>query len=345
MPRPTVKDQQMANILVLVVKRVGEILVTTPSIRALRKAYPKAEITVVVDESYHDVLAGNPHLNHIFLLDPRDSPLAFLKKAFALRNKKFDITIDYLANPRSAIISLLSGAPIRIGLNKRYRRVAYNQYIPSYPDVTPYIADHRINAIRALGKQSDGPEMDFFIDDEALARGRQILAQHGIGEGKPYITVSPVSLVTSKLWSFESYAKVVDYLLLVKKQKVVLVCGPGEIHFLEKVQSHMEDEPTALIEFHQLKVLGYVLQQGAFHVGNDGGIKHLASAVDTPTITIFGPGPGKEWNEYRDPRHVVLQKEISCRKYRCDRDCPHLYKCLDLVEFQDVKQAIDSFLS
>ncbi len=337
--------KNVSNILVLILKRVGEILVTTPAIRSLRKAYPNAKITVVIDKDYEDVLSGNPNIDKLFLLYSNGSIKNLLKSALILRSEKYDITIDFLANPRSAFITMLVRSPIRIGLKKRIRRIAYNYVIRPFPDVTSYIAGYRLNALRLLNKKTDGTFTDFFITEQAEQVGKEILIKNGIREDDIFITISPVSLQKYKLWSFENYAKVADYILEKHSYKVVLVCGPAEFNFLEKVKSYMKYQPAAMIDFNQLKVFGYVLKRSILHLSNDGGIKHLASAVRTPTITIFGHVNAKRWNEENDPLHIALCKNIDCRKFRCYRNCKYNFSCLNLIEFQDVKRSIDLLLN
>lgn len=150
------------RVLVLVVKRVGEILVTTPLIRALKKAYPHGEITVVVDQGYEEILAGNPYVHRVFTLDPRDSPVAFLRKSVKLARIKFDVTVDVLANPRTAFISLISGAPLRFGPNRRIRKWAYNRTLPSSGESSAYIVDQRLSVVKELIGETDGVGLDIF---------------------------------------------------------------------------------------------------------------------------------------------------------------------------------------
>lgn len=107
----------------------------------------------------------------------------------------------------------------------------------------------------------------------------------------------------------------------------------------------MKYQPAAMIEFDQLKVFGYVLKRSILHLSNDGGIKYIASAVRTPTVTIFSHGNAKSCNEENDPLHIALWKKIDCKKFRCYRNCKYNFNCLKLIEFQDVKRSIDLLLN
>ncbi|MFQ6616065.1 MAG: glycosyltransferase family 9 protein [Fidelibacterota bacterium] len=317
---------------------------TTPLIRALKKAYPRGEITAVVDGGYEEVLVGNPYVDRVFTLDPEDSPFAFMGKTFRLARMDFDVTVDVLANPRSALISLFSGAPIRFGPDRRIRKWAYNRSLPSSRESSGYIADERLSVARELADETDGTDLDIFVDDPSRKKGDDLLADNGIVPEDGFVTVAPVSLRRWKLWPSEDYARVADYLIGERRKKVVLVGGPGESHFLESVGRLMRYEADAAIEFDRLKVLAHVLSRSTLHIGNNGGIQYLATAAKVPTITIFGPGKAETWNDGRNSRRVALSKEMSCRRPDCFRRCPYEYKCLRQVTFSDVKDAVDSLL-
>jgi len=331
------------SILILVVKRVGEILLTTPAIRAFRKAFPKATIDVAVDAPMKDLLEDNPAINHLILLDPSKTfdTLAWARR---IRKRRYDLTVDFLANPRSAFLSLASGARLRIGLDKRVRRRAYHRYIEPSPAAASYVPDVRLNAVRMLGYEPDGVAMDFFPSDEGRRAGEQRLTEAGIGSSDRFAAMAPLSMVPHKLWPPEHFARVADTLVREHRLPVVLVGGPNEYHFLEETRAHMAERPAALLEFQDLNTMGYVLSRACCYIGNDSGVRHLASAVRIPTVTVFGPTNPREWNELEDPRHPALWKEVSCRAAKCYIDCPYGYQCLDLVTPADVLEAVRPLL-
>ena len=338
-----ISDLPVHSILILVVKRVGEILLTTPAIRAFRKAFPEAVIDAAVDASMKDLLEGNPSINHLLLLDP-GRPLDPLAQARRIRKRRYDMTVDFLANPRSAFLSLMSGATLRIGLDKRVRRRAYHRYIEPSPEATTYVPDIRLNAVRMLGKEPDGVEMDFFPGEEGRHSGDQLLAGAGINDSDRFAAIAPISMVPHKLWPLENYAKVADTLIRKHDLPVVFIGGPNEYHFLERTRAKMAERPAALLEFHNLNTMGYVLSRALCYLGNDSGVRHLASAVRVPTVTIFGPTNPREWNELEDPRHPALWKEVSCRASKCYVGCPYDYRCLDLVTPAEVLEAVETLL-
>lgn len=331
------------SILILVVKRVGEILLTTPAIRAFRRAFPEATIDVAVDAPMKALLEDNPAINHLILLDPSRATdtLAWARR---IRKRRYDLTVDFLANPRSAFLSLASGARLRIGLDKRVRRRAYHWYVGPSPAASSYVPDVRLNAVRMLGFEPDGVAMDFFPGEEGRQAGEQRLTEAGIKNSDRFAAMAPLSMVPHKLWPLENFARVADTLIRDHHLPVVLLGGPNEYHFLEETWARMQERPAALLEFRDLNSMGYVLSRACCYIGNDSGVRHLASAVRIPTVTVFGPTNPREWNELEDPRHPALWKEVSCRAAKCYVDCPFEYHCLDLVTPAEVLEAVEPLL-
>lgn len=335
---------KVSNILIIILKRVGEILVTTPSIRALKKSFPKAKITVLLYVSYIDAISNNPYIDEVYPINPNDSLLDLLKTGIILRRRRYDITIDYLANPKSALLTFVAGSPIRIGLKKRIRRIAYNRTLRNFPDSSSYIADYRLNAVRLLNVAPDGLEMDFFLDSDQIASAKEFLSRYNFDSKQKFISISPISLRKWKLWSFKEFAKTADYIWDQYKLKTILVCGPGEYHFLTQVKDIMKNEPTSMIEFTDLKTLGYTLGKSCLHIGNDGGINHLSAAVRTPTITIYGSGKADKWNNNNNPKLIAISKKMECRQKKCYKSCIFNYKCLSSITFAALKAPIDYLL-
>jgi len=116
------------RILLIQLRRIGDVLMCTPALRALRKHLPRSHIAFLTERECAAILALNPYLDELLVLDREryGNPLYWLKKVWQIRRKRFDLVIDYLGNPRSAYISFLSGAKLRVGYDLPGRRFLYN---------------------------------------------------------------------------------------------------------------------------------------------------------------------------------------------------------------------------
>jgi len=323
---------------------VGEVLLTTPAIRGFHEAFPDAEIDVVLDKAVEDVVSGLPYVHNIVTLDQNHSTGNLIKTGLELRRSGYDISVDFLANPRSAFLSLLTNAPVRIGLEKRIRKWVYKDYIRPSPEATPFVADIRLNALRLLDLNVPDLHMDFQIREDGVQNGERHLSEAGIAKNESFVAFAPVSLRVYKRWAPSSFAAVADYITKEHGIRVTLIGGPGEKEFLEETAASMKEKPAGIFELHDLNTMGYLLKRSLFYIGNDSGVRHLASAVQIPTLTIFGPSNPENWNEPDDPRHIALSKSISCRAPKCHRDCRYDYHCLNLVTVEEAKNAVDKII-
>lgn len=338
-----IEIQHVRGILVVAVKRVGELLMTTSLIRELKKTWPDASMHVVCDEVYAGVFRPNPYIDSLIVLEPDNRPLQILKVARELSKKEIDVAIDVLANPRSAFLVRASGAEIRIGPEKRIRKFAYTHYMKASPEATPYVADYRLNAARMVGVKPESTSLDFFINAVGENSATQQLAKQQISPEDNYVTFAPISLRGYKRWPYHYFAQVAETLRSTYKMKVVLLGGPGESPQLQQMAAEMKNPPDAIIECHTLDELGALLKRSELLVSNDSGIKHLGVAVKTKTIAIFGYGDRFQWDP-NDDDHIALSAPVSCRKPDCYRTCQFQYQCLEMVKPEEVLRAVGRLL-
>jgi ADP-heptose:LPS heptosyltransferase len=331
---------QPTRIMLIQLRRIGDVLMCTPALRVLRQSFPQSFIAFLTERECQDVLASNPYLDEVIILDREKyrNPWYWLRKVGQIRKKKFDLVIDYLCNPRSAYLSFLSGAKHRIGYDLPRRRFFYNMLVKSQAGPR-YSAEHKLEALRALGIEASDLKLDFFIPDEAGFLARDFFQEQGIDRSRLIVSVSATSRRRFRRWPPERFARLADWLISKFKATVILVWGPGEREAVEKVQAVMGERPVISRETENLFQLGAILGRCDIHIGNDNGTKHIAVAMGRPTITIYGPQDPKSWT-YPDPsRHKFLKTQQDCPD--CDKikhRCTEL-ACLDRITVQEVQRA------
>jgi heptosyltransferase-3 len=328
------------RILIIQLRRIGDVLLTTPVIRALRKHFPKSYIAFLAERESSDLLALNPYLDQAIVLD-RDRYKNFLywpEKIWQIRRMRFDLVIDFLGNPRSAYISFLSGAKHRVGYDLGLRRSFYNLVVKG-DGKAKYAAVHRLDSLRLLGKQSSDPKLDFIVSEQARLLAEEFFSQSGIDQNSLIVSVSPTSRRHFNRWPLERYARLADWLISRFNSTVVLVWGPGEKEVVEKVKGLMKENPVISWETENLLQLGAVLERCDLHLGNDNGTKHVAVAMGRPTITVYGPHDPTSWTYPGPSRHKFVKKRTDCPD--CDKikhKCREL-SCLDKITVEDVQGA------
>ena len=293
------------RILVLKPCCLGDILLATATLRALRLAYPTATIDIATGPSAVAV-GGNPRLSHIVDIGrvgvagaPRRAVLAV---AQALRAWRYDTAITLDRSPLVGMIPLLGGIPRRVGLDSRGRGFAQTVRVPALPDAPRHEAEVYLDTLRAIGIQPDNPRLEFFPtrNDEAAAtaalpatRGRQLVILHPAGGVNPGMTM------LAKRWPAARFAALADRLIDEDHAVVVLVGGRDDGTVSGHVRAAMRGEVIDLTGRLGFGTLAALIRYAALYVGNDTGATHLAVAMNAPTVMVMGPTDPRRYGPYR----------------------------------------------
>jgi heptosyltransferase-3 len=334
------------RILIIQLRRIGDVLMCTPALRALRKKFPQSHIAFLTENESASLLSENPYLNELIVWDKKkyNNPFYSIKKVLELRRKSFDTVIDFFGNPRSAWASFFSGAKYRIGYDLRGRGILYNLNVST--DQTPrYAAQSRLDVLEILGVESKDVNLDFLPSQKAEEFAKRFFEEKNVESKDFVISVSPTSRRHFNRWFLERYAEFGDWLINEYNAKIVLVWGPGEKDVVEKLSSLMKKEPIISAPTPTLQELGAILKRCDLHIGNDNGTKHIAVATGLPTLTIYGPHSEVSWT-FPDPdRHKWVKEKVDCPE--CEKmkhSCKEL-KCLEEIQVDDVREKFLEFLN
>jgi ADP-heptose:LPS heptosyltransferase len=285
------------RILVIRLRRFGDLLLATPTLRAIRSAYPAARIEVLAQAGFHQVLIGNPHIDDVLVLEPGFP--AFARLLVICRQRNYDAVLDLQSSSRSVPFVLASCAHIRVGWQKQSGRDwVYNRLVPGWNDPI-YVARNALRLAAAIGVP---PQQDLHLELAVSAGERanaaRLFASAGIDSARPIIGLSVVVSAAYKAWPLESYAVLADRLIKTHGAQVVFTHGPGELEQVRAVVKRMHQRP-ALWDYGQTTIqgLGALYERCHLWIGNDGGPKHVATAVGCPTIVIIDSGSARVWNE------------------------------------------------
>jgi len=296
------------RILVVRLRRLGDLLLSTPTLRAVRLAYPLARLDVLVSAGFGDVLRGNPHADTVMRL-PR-GVAGFRRVLWTCRRTRYDAVLDLQSSARSAPLVLLSGAPVRVGWRKRWTRDwVYNRLVPGWDDPV-YLARNMLRMAAAIGIPSP-PDLSLALALTAADREHAAALFKGasIDPSRPVCALSVVAKVARKAWPLERYAELADWLSAECGVQVVLTSGPGELQQVEAVVGRMRARPQ-LWNYGPTSVhgLGAIYERCQLWIGNDGGPKHVATAVGCPTVVILKPGDERFWTDcFEDSRQLAVR--------------------------------------
>ncbi len=326
----------LERILVIRLRALGDVLLATPAIRALREAHPDAHLAMMVRKNMAGVVEGNPHLDEVIICDPwygeswssMRKASEFLRGVRRLRRSRFDLVIDLFGNPRSAWLTLLSGAPYRLGYDVRGRRLAYNLHKERdlQRGVPRSEVDVHLDMVRLLGVDTKDRHLVFRMGEEHREKVRLFLQNRGIAETDEWVALTPAAKWQAKRWKPEFYGRLAR-LLAEEGIRVVVLWGPGERKLAEDVAEAGGDLASVAPET-DLKELGALVEASSMLIGTDSGVTHLADAVDTPSVVIYGPTDPRVWHAENTERHVALRAdELDCLV--CNRKQCETHECME----------------
>lgn len=357
------------RILIIKPRAIGDVILTTPFIRALKKNMPQAKIDFMIEPFAAPVIEGNPNINKIILMHRHKNPA---KELAAVRNMRknelkkqnpfvrmieavlfhlklragnYDLVFDLWGNMRTAIAAWLSGAPHRVGFDFRGRKYFYSLAVKR--DITPkYNALFQMDLLKAAGIQDDGVRTEIFTSTEDEKFAESFFSDFA---GKaPFIGINALGSWPAKRWPAEKFAETAG--LFVRRKtgcRIFMIWGPGEKEHALKTVSLMgkAGEKAALIPETSIKQLAALIKRMDIVITNDGGPKHIAAAVGVPTVTVFGPTNYMNWGPQGDPLHGSLSAGVKCSP--CEKlECPYgTMECMEKVSAEDVYSAADKILN
>ncbi|MBI4081661.1 MAG: glycosyltransferase family 9 protein [Candidatus Lambdaproteobacteria bacterium] len=323
-----------ANILLIQLRRIGDVLMTTPAVAALRQAYPAAHLAYLTERPSDEVFRHSPHLDEVILYPPRPSLGQHLAMLARMRRRRFDLVVDFFGNPRSAQLAWASGAPRRIGFRFRWRRWAYTDAVIP-PAGLHYAAAHKAALLAPLGVAVGSLRPQVYVGEEERAYARRQLAELGVAEGDFLVALCPVSRQPYKVWPAQNFARLADALIERRGAKVLCFWGPGEYHFIQAVRAHMRHETLGDYPVPTLQQMTALLERARLYVGNDNGPRHFAIAVGTPSVAVFGRPFPQSWTPPGEPLHRTLEYDPGCKAACTYPRCDHL-ACINQVPLEAV---------
>jgi heptosyltransferase III len=331
------------RILVTRMKFIGDVVLTTPVIRSLRHALPDAFIAYMGDAAAVSLLEQNPYLNEIIPFDfsaptLREQP----RVAWLLRRRRFDMVIDLFGNPRSALLTRLSGAPVRVGLDRPGRGRFYTVRVQDAPRRKTAVAFHE-QFLQAVGIEPVYHTPELFLTDQERHAGKAALG----GAGR-IVALQPGATWPAKKWTPEGFAGVAGRLQKEYNVEVVLTGGPKDADVVQQVRALSGGSLRTFIGL-PLRQLAALYAAAAVVVSNDAGSMHIAAAIGTPTIGIFGPGEEDIWFPY-DPAmgHKALRKDVPCHPCHldiCTREGAGFMECMRILTVDEVTDAVGAALN
>lgn len=322
------EDRSDKRILIVNVNWVGDVLFSTPAIRAIRKAYPHAYIACMVVPRCKEVLELNPHLSELIIYDEKGihkSLAGKLKLVSLLRTKHFDTVFLFHRSLTRTVMVALSGIKDRIGLYTPKRGFLLTKKVKKDKSQTHKV-EQFLNIIKAGGITASNKNMELFFDKDDEMHIDRFLKSEGVTKNDLLIVLNPGGNWDPKRWPVERFAELGDRFADIYEARIAITGAEKDIELGKRIACRMKHKPILACGKTTLRQLAVLLKRASLVISNDSGPMHVAVAQGTKTIALFGPTDPKATGPYGEGRYVVIHKKLP--KASCKVPCYNL-KCKD----------------
>ncbi|MFA4982566.1 MAG: lipopolysaccharide heptosyltransferase II [Candidatus Omnitrophota bacterium] len=338
------------KILIVRLDRIGDVILSTPVIKALRDAYPDSRIAFMASPHAREILEGNPYLDEVIIYDKlgkQKGLIGNLKFIAKLRRKKFDIAIALHPTARTHQVISMAGIPERIGYDKKLGFLLTKRMPHTKQFGLKHEIEYALDMLRYIGVEPKERALYMPLSPECAERVRSMLDKYGVKDADKIAVINPSASCPSKRWSAERFAKVADELIEKRGMKVIMISSKADAIYAGRTASFMNKPCINLLGKTSIGDLAGILSRARILISNDSGPVHIACAVGTPAVVIFGRKDRglspKRWGPVGKD-DVVIHKDAGCEVCRA-HNCAMGFKCLAAVTADDVLGAVDKILN
>jgi len=330
------------NILIVKLSAIGDVIHTLPALNAIRRHYPAARITWLIEEAACDLVAGHQALDRVLVSKRKRwlkyllSPL-FLKVAResydfvkALRDTHYDMILDFQALLKSGILIALARGNRKIGFGRGLEHMEHsylflNERIPAV-DMEHHALTRGLMLLNALGIPTPEVEYKLPLSDGDRQKVDNIIKCHGLKKARRLIAVNPVAKWDTKLWPSRHVSRLADCLIEQYNAAIVFTGSFADRQAIDAIISAMQGPALNLAGETSFKMLADLYEKADMVVSTDTGPMHMAAAVGTPVVALFGPTAPWRTGPYGSG-HQIVRAELECMpcfKRRCKTtECMH----------------------
>jgi len=330
-----VPPQAPERVLLIQLRRHGDVLLSTPLAADLIRAFPSAVVDYLVGPAYAALLEGIPGLGSALVYD-WDRPRSMWG---AIRRRRYDWIIDVQSSPRTAVLTRLSGAPLRVGWRMRGWSWAYTHTVPR--GSTMYVVRDRQRLLEAVDVPIGPPRARLYLTDDERARGEAQAGALGVAPSRRRAGLLLSAGDSAKEWGVENFGELAA--LLARSGTIPLVFpGPGDDALVERFREIARDAVIAPQQ--EIRPFLGLLATCQVFVSADTGPAHMALALDVPTVTIYGPTNPVSWSLGPPTNLTVRSDHVPC--IQCGRRvCPIGHDCMTQLSPDRVFELVQRLLS
>lgn len=337
------------KILIVRTDRIGDVLLSTPVIKALRENYPKSYIAMLVSPYTKDIVVGNPFLDEVLIYDKDTLHKSFfssVKFALELRKKKFALAVILHPTNRVHLITWLAAIPVRLGFDRKLGFLL----TMSLPDEKHlglmHEADYGLELLKEISIEVKDKTLFMPVKKDAVEWANDFFSGKNIDRNRPVICIHPGASCISKKWPVLNFARLIDRLAGEFKAQIIIFAGEQDKEIARQAYELSQNKPLCVLEGIPLPRIAALLKESSLLISNDSGPVHISVAVGTPVISIFGRNQAglspRRWGPL-GKKDIVLHKNVGCVVCQA-HNCQKSFECLKAVQVEDVLDAVRKIL-
>lgn len=335
-------DYKAARFLVISTTAIGDTLLGTPAMRALKETYPSSYVAVLAHKGRMDVLESNPHVDEVISFEKGWFNLWRIGRL--LKSKRFDVVLIFHGNdPWTLPVAWLSGAREIIG----YREDTSFDFLLTravpMPRPATHAIDRRLELSRAVRADTTDRKLVLILCDGDREDGRRAIGALGFEEASLIVGLQPGAARPYKCWPLERFAELGRLLVKELGARVIVTGSPQEAAMADRLKNMIGEGATSAAGRTGIRGMAALMERMAVYVTNDTGPMHMAFALGTPTVALFCPSDAASLGPTAEQeRHRILQKPLTCTPCitkRCDEPV-----CMEQFTVDEVAKAVKSIV-
>ncbi len=345
------------NILLVKTSAIGDVIHTLPALNALRSNYPSARITWFIEEAASNIIDGHPALDRV-LVSRRKSWIRDIKNGSffsvfkqiisfikELRDTEYELVIDFQSLLKSGIFIGLARGKRKVGYGRgmehsEFSYIFLNERIPPV-NMDNHAVSRELMLLEAIGVKYDKVVFDLPIEEQNRQEARELLAKHDVSSARKLVAINPMCKWDTKLWQNDKFAKVADR-LVDSGVDIVFTGSRDDVEILNSIISQMKKRSVNLAGATSLKTLAALYQKADAVISTDTGPMHIAAAVGTPVVALFGPTKPGRTGPYGE-NNIVLQEDLEC--VPCLKRTCGSVECMNNISVDMVVEATQKLLN
>ena len=342
------------KILVVRYRFIGDMILTVPFLRNLRRKYPDAQIDMLVAPNSYEVIANCPYINNFIIFDTtrkhkyensNEKKRTFFSYVSELKEKKYDKAYVLKRSFSSALLCFLAGIPKRIGFNTEGRGFLLTEKVKY--DTEKHESQCFLDVLRAENFETDDGKLENWVKEGDTSKIKNIFTENEISESETKVVIHATATNKKKLWDENNFAQLIKYLDGINI-RIIHIGAKSDREVYERIYSkigaNLKNKPVNLCGELTLQESLALLKEVSFIVGNDSGNLHMAASVGTKVVGIYGAMPVSKWGALGEG-NKLLTGNAPCAPCNKRGKCNNNLICLNSITVKKVIEAIDEIIN